>query len=84
MTVPQTTIEHAIRTTRSARADARSLTNLSGARLSVAIGIFLAALGVTLLGGGVWLAAHGGPWHYVVAGALLFATGHLLARRRTQ
>jgi quinoprotein glucose dehydrogenase len=81
MTVPQTTIENAIRATRSARANSRALTKSHGVLLA-AIGIVLAGVGVVLLGGGAWLIARGGSWYYAFAGAAVIATGHLLARRR--
>ena len=68
MTVPQTTIENAIRATRSDRASSRSLTQSHGA-LPVAIGIVLASLGAVLLCGGAWLVARGGSSYYAVAGA---------------
>jgi quinoprotein glucose dehydrogenase len=83
MTVPQTTIETAIRATRSERAAARSLTKSTGAWLLLAFGIVLAVLGAGLLFGGAWLLARGGSPYYAVAGAAVIATGYLLARRRT-
>lgn len=82
MTVPQATIEIAIRATRSDRVAARSLTKSPGARLPVAIGIVLAVLGAGLLFGGAWLIARGGSSYYAITGAAVVATGYLLARRR--
>src|SRR5262245_7269173 len=84
MTVPQTTVETAIRATRSARADALSSTRPPGAWLPIVIGVFLAALGVVLLCGGAWLLLRGGSSYYAFAGAAVIATGHLLARRRAE
>ena len=81
MTVPQTTIESAIRATRSARAGSRSLTKSHGA-LPIALGIVLAVLGAGLLFGGAWLFARGGSSYYAIAGAAVIATGYLLVRRR--
>src|SRR4029453_18260124 len=81
MTVPQTTIETAIRATRAHRAQSRSLTKSPGV-LPVVIGIVLASLGVVLLGGGAWLIVRGGSGYYAIAAAAVIATGHLLVRRR--
>lgn len=46
--------------------------------------IVLALIGLYLLGGGVWLAALGGSWYYLVAGLGFLATAGLLARRRRE
>ncbi|MEK7740887.1 MAG: membrane-bound PQQ-dependent dehydrogenase, glucose/quinate/shikimate family, partial [Pseudomonadota bacterium] len=50
----------------------------SGLRtLTVVIAI---VFGVVLLGGGVWLAALGGSWYYIIAGILFIATAILLRK----
>lgn len=43
--------------------------------------IMLALVGLVLLGGGAWLAWLGGSWYYLVAGAVLLASGLLIHRR---
>src|SRR5262245_41125651 len=45
-------------------------------------GWLLVLLGASLAAGGVWLAAIGGSWAYIVLGAGLVITGVLLSRRR--
>ena len=39
------------------------------------VSFLLALLGVALLAGGVWLAALGGSWFYILLGAALLASG---------
>jgi quinoprotein glucose dehydrogenase len=39
-------------------------------------------MGLILTGGGAWLAALGGSWYYVLAGALFLASGMFMIRRR--
>ena len=46
------------------------------------LSFLLILLGVALFGGGVWLAALGGSWFYIVLGAALAASGALLLARR--
>src|ERR1700741_2611734 len=41
----------------------------------IAFGVVLAAIGITLAVGGVWLAFLGGSFYYAVAGVLLLASG---------
>ena len=45
-------------------------------------GIVLIALALAILAGGVWLAALGGSWFYIVMGAGLLLSGVLAVRRR--
>jgi quinoprotein glucose dehydrogenase len=52
-------------------------------RTPVWVGAVLALFGAFLLCGGIWLAMRGGSWYYVLAGALLIATGVMFARRNT-
>ena len=49
-----------------------------GAWAVVALGVVMFAIGVVLLVGGVWLAAVGGSWYYMLAGAALCAAGAAL------
>lgn len=44
-------------------------------------GAMLAVVGVALGAAGAWLAALGGSWFYLIAGAVLFSTAILLIRR---
>jgi quinoprotein glucose dehydrogenase len=46
------------------------------------LGIFIALFGLVLAGGGAYLAALGGSWYYVVAGAMFLAVGYLLIKGR--
>ena len=46
------------------------------------LGGFIALIGLVLAAGGVYLAALGGSWYYVLAGALFLAAGSLMIRRR--
>ncbi|PZQ50160.1 MAG: membrane-bound PQQ-dependent dehydrogenase, glucose/quinate/shikimate family [Rhodovulum sulfidophilum] len=46
-----------------------------------AYGAILAIVGLVLGGGGLWLAALGGSWYYLIAGAALVVAGVLMSRR---
>lgn len=48
------------------------------------LGAVLILCGLAAAGGGTWLAALGGSWYYLVAGAAMVATGVLLAIRRRE
>ena len=48
---------------------------------AIAIGVVIAIFGVPILAGGVWLAALGGSWYYVLAGIGLVLTAFFLFRR---
>ncbi|MBE7211696.1 MAG: membrane-bound PQQ-dependent dehydrogenase, glucose/quinate/shikimate family, partial [Gluconacetobacter diazotrophicus] len=50
--------------------------------MTVATGSVVCLLGLLFLGLGAWLAALGGNWYYVVAGAMMTASGILIARNR--
>ncbi|WP_115720088.1 membrane-bound PQQ-dependent dehydrogenase, glucose/quinate/shikimate family [Gallaecimonas mangrovi] len=45
-------------------------------------GIIMALCGLALAGGGLWLAALGGSWYYLLAGVAMLVSGVLLAKRR--
>ena len=49
----------------------------------VLFGVVLALVGAVLTIGGVRLATLGGSWYYLIAGALMIASGVLYAQRRT-
>ncbi|HYD87175.1 MAG TPA: membrane-bound PQQ-dependent dehydrogenase, glucose/quinate/shikimate family [Vitreimonas sp.] len=53
-----------------------------GAWAVVALGAIIGLVGVTLLIGGLWLAALGGSWYYFLAGAGLIAAAIPLMQRR--
>lgn len=62
-----------------ARTEASRLSR--GLRTGLAIfGVFITALGLMMLGGGVWLAVLGGSWYYLLAGIGLMVAGVLLTR----
>ncbi|MCF3935557.1 hypothetical protein L1787_19375 [Acuticoccus sp. M5D2P5] len=46
------------------------------------LALVIGALGVVLIGGGVWLITLEGSWYYAIAGAGLLITAILLARRQ--
>jgi quinoprotein glucose dehydrogenase len=46
------------------------------------MGVLLAAIGIGLLAGGVWLVAYGDSWYYLLAGLGSLLTSVLLVRRR--
>jgi quinoprotein glucose dehydrogenase len=46
------------------------------------LGVPVALMGLVLAGGGAWLAALGGSWYYVLAGAMFLASGVFMIRRR--
>jgi quinoprotein glucose dehydrogenase len=48
----------------------------------VLLGIAIALLGLVLAGGGTYLAALGGSWYYVVAGAMFLTAGYLVIKGR--
>ncbi len=48
---------------------------------AMVIGAIIAIFGVRILGGGVWLAALGGSWYYILAGIGLVLTAFFLFRR---
>src|SRR5262245_57208765 len=48
------------------------------------VGAFVALFGLPLAAGGVYLAALGGSWYYLLAGALFLATGYLLIKRKIE
>ena len=48
---------------------------------TAAVGFLLAAIGLTLGAGGVWLAILGGSWYYIFAGIGLIVSGALLVRQ---
>ncbi|WP_421952385.1 membrane-bound PQQ-dependent dehydrogenase, glucose/quinate/shikimate family [Pelagibacterium sp.] len=48
---------------------------------AMVIGAIIAIFGVPIFAGGVWLAALGGSWYYIVAGIGLLATAFFLFRR---
>ncbi|MEQ8406520.1 MAG: membrane-bound PQQ-dependent dehydrogenase, glucose/quinate/shikimate family [Oceanicaulis sp.] len=48
----------------------------------IVLGAILALIGISLLIGGVWLAAVGGSWYYLLAGAGLTAAGALMVMGR--
>ena len=50
--------------------------------LLLVLGGLVCLIGAALAAAGLWLAALGGSWYYILAGATLVATGVLLARRR--
>ena len=51
--------------------------------LALVTGLIVAAIGVILLIGGVWLTALGGSAYYLIAGGAMLAAGLLLMRGRT-
>src|SRR5215468_8261546 len=53
------------------------------ARLPAALGALIALIGLVLACGGAYLAILGGSGYYFLAGALLLASGYLIAKRRT-
>jgi glucose dehydrogenase len=66
-------------------ATAISRTELAPSRWgSFLLGCLLIAMGVILLGGGVWLIVLGGSWYYVLAGAGLVTSGTYLLKARSQ
>src|SRR5215471_11146557 len=46
------------------------------------LGALIALLGFILAGGGAYLAALGGSWYYLLAGAMLLVAGYLMIRGR--
>ena len=52
------------------------------ARLPATLGVLVALMGLSLAGGGVYLAALGGSWYYVLAGAMFLAAGYLIINGR--
>ncbi|MEO8684125.1 MAG: membrane-bound PQQ-dependent dehydrogenase, glucose/quinate/shikimate family, partial [Devosia sp.] len=44
--------------------------------------LVLAAIGIVLGGGGVWLIALGGSWYYLIAGIGFLLTAYFLLRRQ--
>src|SRR6266478_740262 len=46
------------------------------------LGAVVALLGLVLAGGGAYLAALGGSWYYVLAGAMFLAAGYLIIKGR--
>lgn len=53
----------------------------AGYWFTAAIGVLLAALGLVLGAGGIWLATLGGSWYYIFAGLGLLVSGFLLVRQ---
>lgn len=51
---------------------------------SFLLGCLLIAIGVILLGGGIWLIVLGGSWYYALAGAGLVTSGTYLLKARPQ
>jgi quinoprotein glucose dehydrogenase len=49
---------------------------------AIVLSLVIAAFGLVLLGGGVWLIALGGSWYYGLAGAGLLATAVLLFKQQ--
>lgn len=54
----------------------------SGAWATLALGVLLIVIGLTLFIGGVQLASLGGSWYYFLAGGMLIAAGWFLMQRR--
>ena len=48
------------------------------------VSFVLALLGVALLAGGIWLAALGGSFFYILLGAAIIASAYLLFRRHSR
>jgi quinoprotein glucose dehydrogenase len=48
----------------------------------IILSVLIVLIGVVLFGGGIWLAALGGSWFYILLGAALMASGALLLARR--
>lgn len=61
---------------------ASSTSRAIGVWYTVALGIVMALIGVTLTAGGAWLASLGGSFYYLLAGLALCASGVLIALRR--
>lgn len=53
-------------------------------RSVVLLGGFVALIGLVLAAAGVYLAARGGSWYYVLAGALFLAAGSLMMKERSR
>ncbi len=52
--------------------------------MHIATAVVLGLIGLTLAGGGAWLASLGGSWYYVIAGLTLLVTAGLVWRRDTR